>query len=259
MKIVVCVKQVPDSAATVIVEDGTVTWGGAELILNPWDEYAVEAALLTKEEHGGSVTVLTIAEEGTNEALKQALAMGCDEAIQIADPALKNNDSQATARVLAASVNQIGEVDLVFFGRQAIDGDIGLTHSQTARAMGWPALTLTSAITALDPAGKSIQVERAVEEGRQVVDSNLPAVVSVIKDFAEPRYPSFMGIRKAARAQIPVWSLADLGIAAPGNKAVWPEVYNPPKREIVCEKIEGDTPQAIAEALVEKIMAEKIL
>lgn len=185
--------------------------------------------------------------------------MGCDEAIQIADPALKNNDSQATARVLAASVNQIGEVDLVFFGRQAIDGDIGLTHSQTARAMGWPALTLTSAITALDPAGKSIQVERAVEEGRQVVDSNLPAVVSVIKDFAEPRYPSFMGIRKAARAQIPVWSLADLGIAAPGNKAVWPEVYNPPKREIVCEKIEGDTPQAIAEALVEKIMAEKIL
>lgn len=259
MKIVVCVKQVPDSAATVIVEDGKVTWGGAELILNPWDEYAVEAALLTKEEHGGSVTVLTIAGEGANEALKQALAMGCDEAVQITDPALANSDSQATARVLAAGVSKIGEVDLVFFGRQAIDGDIGLTHSQTARALGWPALTLTSAIASLDAGGKSIRVERAVEEGRQIVDSSLPAVISVIKDFAEPRYPSFMGIRKAARAQIPVWTLADMGIEAPESKTIWPEVYNPPKREIVMEKIEGDTPQAIAKALVDRIMAEKIL
>ncbi len=259
MNILVCVKQVPDSAATVIVENGTVTWGNADLVLNPWDEYAVEAALLSKETHGGTVTVLTIAPEGANEALKQALAMGCDSAILISDPALANTDSQATARVLAAAIRKNGEVDLVFFGRQAIDGDIGLTHSQTARVLGWPSLTLTSAITKLDPTGNTIEVERAVEEGRQVVSGRLPAVVSVIKDFAEPRYPSFMGIRKAARAEIPTWDLSDLEISAPEQKTFWPELANPPRKEIVCEMISGDSPEEIAESLADKIMAEKVL
>jgi electron transfer flavoprotein beta subunit len=259
LKILVCVKQVPDSAATVIVDNGTVTWGNADLVLNPWDEYAVEAALLSKEAHGGSVTVMTIAQEGANEALKQALAMGSEEAILVSDPELTNMDSQATAKVLAAAIQKIGDVDLVFFGRQAIDGDIGLTHTQTARVLGWPSLTLVSAISALDPDGKTIEVERAVEEGRQIVTSQLPAVVSVIKDFAEPRYPSFMGIRKAARAVIPTWSLSDLGISAPEKKTFWPEVSNPPKKEVVCEIITGSGPQEIAENLVEKIMAEKVL
>ena len=259
MKILVCVKQVPDSAATVIVENGTVSWGNADLVLNPWDEYAVEAALLSKEAHGGTVTVLTIAQEGANEALKQALAMGCDNASLVADTALVNTDSQATAMVLAAAIRKIGDVDLVFFGRQAIDGDIGMTHTQTARVLSWPSLTLTSAITKLDPEGRTIEVERAVDEGRQIVKSQLPAVVSVIKDFAEPRYPSFMGIRKAARAEIPTWTLSDLGISAPEKKTFWPEVSNPPKRDVVCEIITGSSPEEIAEILADKIMAEKVL
>lgn len=259
MKIIVCVKQVPDSAATVVVEDGKVTWGGADLVLNPWDEYAVEAALLTKEAHGGEVTVLTIAPEGANEALKQALAMGCDQAILVSDPGLAQADSGATARALAAAIQKVGDADLVFFGRQAIDDDNGLVHAQTARVLGWPALTVVSAITALDPTAGTIRIERAVEEGRQVVEARLPAVVSVIKDIAEPRYPSFMGIRKAARANIPVWNLADLGIEAPAAHVTWPQVFNPPKREVVCEIISGDSPQEIAEKLADKIMAEKVL
>jgi electron transfer flavoprotein beta subunit len=250
---------VPDSAATVIVDNGTVTWGNADLVLNPWDEYAVEAALLAKEAQGGEVTVLTIAQEGPNEALKQALAMGCDNAILISDPALANTDSQATARVLAAAIQKIGEVDLVFFGRQAIDGDIGLTHTQTARVLGWPSLTLVSAITTLDPGRKSIEVERAVEDGRQILKGRLPAIVSVIKDYAEPRYPSFMGIRKAARAEIPTWGLAEIEIAVPDKLAFWPEVSNPPKQEVVCEIISGGSPQEIANDLADKIMAEKVL
>jgi electron transfer flavoprotein beta subunit len=259
LKIVVCVKQVPDSAAKVVVENGQVTWGDAPLVINPWDEYAVETALKQQEELGGDVTAVSMGGENAKEALKHALAMGCNEAILISDPAFENADSLLTARVLSAAVRKIGEVDLAFFGRQAIDGDVGVTAAQTARALGWPSLTLVSKISSLDPGGRTIQVERSVEEGRQVVEAKLPAAVSVVKDIGEPRYPSFMGIRKASRAEIPTWTAADLGEEFPAPAVTWPEVINPPSREIKTEMIAGDTPQEIAEELADKIMEEKVL
>jgi electron transfer flavoprotein beta subunit len=257
LKIVVCVKQVPDSAAKVVVEAGEISWGDAPLVINPWDEYAVEGALRLAEEQGGDVTVLTMGKEDSKEALKHALAMGCQEAILISDPALAGADSLVTAQVLAAAVRKLGAVDLVVFGRQAIDGDAGVTAAQTARVLGYPALTLAASIGSLEN-GK-IVIERAVEEGRQVVESSLPAVISYVKDIGEPRYPSFMGIRKASRAQIPLWSLADLGISAPQAHTRWPEVYNPPSREITTEIITGGSPQEIAEKLADNILAEKVL
>lgn len=259
MKVVVCVKQVPDSAATVVVEDGKVSWGDAPLVINPWDEYAVEAALALAEEHGGDVIALSMGGENAKEALKHALAMGCSQAILVSDPALAQADSRAAAHILAAAVQKVGDSDLVGFGKQAIDSDTGITAAMVARILGWPALTLVSKFSAVDPGAKTIRVERAVDEGRQVLDSSLPAVYSVIKDYGEPRYPSFMGIRKASRAEIPVWSLADLGIEAPASSVSWPELMNPPKQEITNEIIEGETPQEIAEKLVEKILAEKVL
>jgi electron transfer flavoprotein beta subunit len=257
LKIVVCVKQVPDSAARVVVEDGQISWGDAPLVINPWDEYAVEAALRQKEAFGGSVTVLSMGGEDEKEAIKHALAMGCDEAILISDPALVSADGAATARVLAAAIQKVGEVDLVFFGKQAIDSDMGTAPSMTARVLGWPVLTLVSTIDDLQDG--VIHVQKAVEEGRQMIAAKLPAVLSIIKDYGEPRYPSFMGIRKAARAQIPIWKLADLGIQPPAAVVSWPEVMNPPKREITNEIIQGDHPQEIAEKLVDKILAEKVL
>lgn len=259
MNIVVCVKQVPDSAAKVAVENGQVTWGEAPLVINPWDEYAVEAALQQKEAHGGSVTVVSMGREDEREALKHALAMGCSEATLVSDPALAGSDNVAAARVLAAAVQKIGDVDLVFFGKQAIDSDTGMMPAQVARVLGWPSLTLVSAIPELDADAGTIQVERALEEGRQLVEAKMPAVVSVVKDYAEPRYPSFMGIRKAARAKIPTWSLVDLGINAPASVVSWPEVFASPVRDIATEIIEGETPQEIAEKLADKIMAEKVL
>ena len=259
LKIVVCVKQVPDSAAKVVVEDGQVTWGDAPLVINPWDEYAVEAALLQKEAQGADVFAVTMGDEGAKDALKHALAMGCSEAIFVSDPELAGADSQAVAKVLAAAIQKIGDVDVTFFGKQAIDGDMGVTAAQTARSLGWPMLSLTSVIESLDPGAGTIRVARSTEEGQQVVDSKLPAVVSVCKDFAEPRYPSFMGIRTASRADIPTWSLADLGVSAPTSAVQWPEVSNPPAREITTEQITGDSPQEIAEKLADKILAEKVL
>lgn len=259
MKIVVCVKQVPDSAAKVVVENGQVTWGDAPLVINPWDEFAVEAALVQKEALGGEVTALTVGTESSKEALKHALAMGCGEAILVSDPALASADSQTVARVLAAAVQKIGDVDLVFYGRQAIDGDMGVTAAQTARVLGWPALSLVSTISSLDANGGRICVERSTEEGRQVVEAKLPAVVSVVKDIGEPRYPSFMGIRKASRAVIPTWSLGDLGVTAPASVVKWPQLENAPVRQVVTELITGNSPQEIAEQLAEKILAEKVL
>ena len=258
MKIVVCVKQVPDSAAKLTAEAGQPNWGDAPLVINPWDEYAVEAALQQAEAHGADVVAISIGGENSKEALKHALAMGCGEAILISDPALAKADSQATARVLAAAIQKVGGVELAFLGRQAIDSDTGLTAAQTARAQGWPALTLVVSIQAVDPAAHTIRLERSLEEGRQAVSSKLPAALSVVKDFGEPRYPSFMGIRKASRAVIPVWTLADLGISVQ-PVVTWPEVSNPPSRDITTEMITGGSPQEIAEKLADKIMAEKIL
>ncbi len=256
MKIVVCIKQVPDSTAKVVAEQGKISWGDAPLIMNPWDEYAVEAAIQQKEVLGGTITAITIGDESTKEALKRALAMGADDAILINDPALVNMDTQATAQVLAAAIRKIGAVDMAFFGRQAIDGDAGLVPVQTARLLGWPALTLASVIKI--EAG-DVRVERGIEEGRQIVTTKLPAVFSMTKDFGEPRYPSFMGIRKASRAEIPTWSLAGLGIAAPASVIAWVEIMNPPSREVACEFITGGSPEQIAEILADKILAEKVL
>ena len=259
MKSVVCVKLVPSSDAKVMVEDGQVTWGDAPLVINPWDEYAVETAVRQQESQGGDVTVISVGGENAKEALKHALAMGCSQAILVSDPGLAGADSLSTARVLAAAIQKVGEVDVAFFGRQAIDGDVGVTAAQTARLLGWPSLTLVSIISRLDPAAKTIQVERSIEDGRQIVEAKLPAVVSVVKDIGEPRYPSFMGIRKASKADIPTWSLFDLGLQATEPLVTWPEMINPPKREVMTEIITGDNPQEVAEKLVDKILEEKVL
>jgi electron transfer flavoprotein beta subunit len=120
-------------------------------------------------------------------------------------------------------------------------------------------LTLVSAITELDPGTKSVQVERSVEEGRQVVEGKLPAVISVVKDIGEPRYPSFMGIRKASRAEIPVWTSADIGTEISDPAVTWPEIFNPPQKEVVTEMVTGDSAQEKAQNLADKILEEKVL
>lgn len=257
MKIIVCVKQVPDSAATMSVEDGQVSWGDAPLVINPWDEYAVEAALRLTEEQGGDVIALSMGNENAKEAIKHALAMGCSEAYLVNDPAMAGADTQAAARVLAAAIQKIGDADAVIFGKQAIDSDVGATPAMVARLLGVPALTLVSEISEVGDA--HIKASRAMEEGLQQVDATLPAVLSIVKDYGEPRYPSFMGIRKASRANVPEWTAADLGIEAPAVYVSWPEVMEPPQREITNEIIEGGSPEEIAQKLADKIMEEKVL
>jgi len=256
LKIIACIKQVPDSEAKVKAEDGQVSWGDAPLVINPFDEYAVEGALQQKEANDGTVTALCVGPESAKDALKHALAMGADEAILISDAVLENLDTAGAARVLAAAIQKIGGADMVVFGRQTLDNGAGLTAAQTARVLGWPMLGLSGQIKV---EGGSVQVERVIEEGRQSVKANLPAVLSVVQSIGEPRYPSFMGIRKASKATIPVWSLGDLGISAPAPVVTRTELINPPGEETAVEMIAGESPAEIAEILADKILAEKVL
>ena len=256
MKIIACIKQVPDSEAKVRADNGQVNTGDAPLVINPFDEYAVEGALQQREAQGGTVTALCIGPESAREALKHALAMGADEAVLVSDPALNELDTVGAARVLAAAINKIGGADMVIFGRQTLDSGSGLTAAQTARVLGWPLLGLVGQIKV--DAG-SVQVERVIEEGRQSVRTKLPAVLSVVQSIGEPRYPSFMGIRKASKATIPVWSLGDLGMSAPAPVITRSELQNPPERDTSIEIISGENPAEIAEKLADKIIAEKVL
>jgi electron transfer flavoprotein beta subunit len=260
LKIVVCVKQTPDTAATITVQDGKISWGDAPQVLNPWDEFAVEEALKTKEAEGGEVIVFSLGPENATEAIKQSLAMGADQAYLISDPALAGADSLIVSAVLARAIEKLGDVDLVFFGRATVDSDTGVTSAQVARRLGWPSLSLVAAVLSIDSDGKQIEVERMLDEGRLMAKSSTPAVLSVVKEINEPRYPSFMGIRKASRAEIPIWTLADLGDPIPTTAAVsWPEVFSPPVIDTECEFIEGETAQAVAKNLADRLVQEKVI
>jgi electron transfer flavoprotein beta subunit len=256
LKIIVCVKQVPDSEAKVAASGGQVSWGDAPLVINPFDEYAVEGALLLREANGGTVTALCVGSPTAKEALKHALAMGADNALLVSDPALAALDTQGAARVLAAACYKIGGVDMVMFGRQTLDYGSGLTAAQTARVLGWPMLGFVGQIKV---EARSVQVSRVIEEGRQSVQAALPAVLTIVQSIGEPRYPSFVGIRKASKAEIPVWSLADLAIAAPSEIVSRRELITPAVQDTTCEIITGENPTAVAEKLADKILAEKVL
>ncbi len=267
MHIIVCTKQTPDSAAKLSVDEaGNVSWGESPIIINPWDEYAVEEALLIKERLGGDVkvTVISMGPEEALEALKHAIAMGCDEAIRIWDDSLAGSDSLGTAHVLARAIAKIGDVDLILFGRSAIDSQTSQVAVGVARQLALPALTNVIKIAALDADGKSITVERLLEEGRQVVEAPLPAAVGTTKGINEPRYPSFMGIRKATRAEYPVWTAADIGVDAAkvgaANAGVtWSNITPPPTREGTAEIIQADTVAEAAAILADKLLAEKVI
>ncbi|MFN8596802.1 MAG: electron transfer flavoprotein subunit beta/FixA family protein [Anaerolineae bacterium] len=265
MNIVVCTKQVPDTAATLKVdEQSNVSWGDAPLVINPWDEYAIEEAIRLKEKFGGKVTVLSVGPEQAKEALKQAVAMGCDDAQLISDPIFDGSDALATTHILAQAIKKLGDVDVVVFGKQAIDGDTGLVPAGVARRLGWPLLSYVAKIDELDAAAKSLKVTRLLEQGRQGVASKLPAVISVVKEINEPRYPSFMNIRKASKLAIPTLNAAAIGadadkVGRAHAATQWVKTFPLPARTGNVEIISGDSPQAIAAALADKLMAEKVI
>ncbi len=259
LHVVVFTRSTPDTAAKVEVgADGKVSWGDAATVVNPWDEYALEEALVQAKNAGGKTTVIAIGPEMHSDALKHSLAMGFDDAARVWDDALASGDSLAYATAAAAAVRKLGDVDLVIFGKESVDVGTDQHIYQTARKLGWTMLSYVFKIREIDFNAKTIKVERLLEQGKQIVTSKLPAVISVVKDINEPRYPSFIGIRKASKAVIPTWSLADLGVSAPAAKTRAVTYRNLPPRDAKVEMITG-TPEEQAKTLVDRLIEEKLL
>ena len=246
MKILVAVKQVPDTATQVkisadpkAIETAGVTW-----IVSPYDEFAVEEALRIKEKRGqGEVVAVSLGPDRVKEALRSCLAMGADRAVHVNDPTLATADTLVTARALAAVVKQEGPA-LVLFGRQAIDDDMGAVAAQVAEVLGWPCASWIME-EAVDADAKSIRVGRQVEGGLEVFDLPLPAIVSAQKGLNEPRYPTLKGIMGAKKKEIKDMKAADLGVAAEPQLTLTKLEALPPRPP--GRIIQGDVPTAVKE------------
>jgi len=263
MKTVVLVKQVPDTAQLSPTVDGLkLSAPGGLRIVNPWDEHAIEAAIQLKEVHGGSTTALCVGSLEASEALKTALAMGVDEAVRLSDPALDNPDSLTTARILAAAVRKIGAVDLILAGRSSIDANHAATAVQTAALLDLPHVSYIAALN-VTPNTRSFTATRLLEQGRETVTCRLPAAISVVKELNEPRYPTFIGIRKAAGAVIPEWSLADLdvdptSVGDSSTRLIESNLNIPSASKAELEIIEG-SPEEAARLLVDRLVDEGVV
>ena len=268
MNVVVCIKQVPDTTEVKInPETGTLIREGVTSIVNPFDEYAIEEALCLKEKFRGRVTVISMGPPQAVSALRQAVAMGADEAVLVSDREFAGSDTWATSYTLAAAIRKAGPFDLILCGRQAIDGDTGQVGPGIAVQLGITALAYVSRILRLepDPAPGVIEVERTLDEGRETVRAPLPALLTVMKDINVPRLASISDVRRAVKAQIPTWTAADLpgidaeklGVSGSPTRVV--QISSPPGRAAAAEMIPADNVERAASVLVEKLLAAKIL
>ena len=210
MNIVVCVKQVPDTAVerTLKPGAGTLDRESPDGLINELDEYAIEEGLKIAEAHGGEVTILSMGPAKASESIRKALSMGADKAVHVSDEALAGSDALVTSLVLAEALKQTG-FDLVILGSESTDARTGVVPAMLAERLGVPQLTLASKV---DIDGQSVTVRRVTDDGYQVVTGPLPAVVSVVEKINEPRYPSFKGIMAAKKKPVQTLALADLGV-----------------------------------------------
>ena len=266
MHAIVCIKQVPDTSEVRINrETNTLVREGVESIINPFDTYAIEEAIRLKESHGGKVTVISMGPPQAMDAIKEAVAMGCDEAILLSDRAFAGADTWATAYTLAQAIKRIGDYDIILCGKQAIDGDTGQVGPGIARQLGITQLTYVFKIREIDFAHRVLEVERLLEEGREAARSSLPAVVTVVKDINDPRLPTFRGIRRATRMEIPVWDARilteldteQIGLAGSPTQVV--RIFTPPPRGGKADIVTADTAAEAAETLADKLLAEKLI
>ncbi|MFB0508763.1 MAG: electron transfer flavoprotein subunit beta [Thermodesulfobacteriota bacterium] len=263
MKIVACIKQVPDTTDVKInPETRTLVREGVESITNPFDEYAVEEALLTREKYGGEVHVITMGPPQAIEVLKNALAIGSDYVYLISDNAFAGSDTWATAYTIAHAIKKIGAVDLVICGKQAIDGDTAQVGPGVATQLGIPQLTYVSKVREIDPENKRIVVERMLEDGKEIVESCLPVLITVVKDINEPRLPSLLGIKKAAKTEIPTWTIEDLPVdkakcGLEGSPTEVIRVFTPEPRG-GGEILEGELTETIP-LLIDQLMEAKVI
>ncbi len=252
MQIIVCLKQVPDTEEVRInPETNTLQREGVQSIINPFDMYALEEALRIKESLGeGEVTVLSMGPPQVEVALREALSLGADRAVLLSDRAFAGADSLATAYTLSRGIAKLGEFGLVICGKQAIDGDTAQVGPSLAEQLAIPHATYVRKVQSFDQ--RKIVAERMTEDGYEVIELALPALLTVLKDINQPRLPSLKGKMRAKKAEITVWGKADLdveeerlGLAGSPTQVV--RIFTP-QRNNQCQMLEGNV-QEQAESL----------
>jgi len=213
MRFIVPIKQVPETSTVKMDPDtGTMVREGVEAIVNPLDLYAIEVALEMRDarDDGSEVIAVTMGPPGARTALGEAIAMGVDSGVLISDRALAGSDTWSTSYVLAAAVRRLGDFDLIVCGERATDGDTGQVGPGIAAFLDLPVVTYVSRIERLDD--KACLIERLVEDGVERLETELPAVLTVVKAVAAPRLPTLRGKQRARATEMPVWTADDLDV-----------------------------------------------
>lgn len=260
MRIIVCVKQVPDTAEVRInPETGTLIREGVPSIINPLDMHAIEAGLQIKEKVGGKVTVISMGPPQAESALREAIAMGADEAVLISDKTFAGSDTWATSYALSMAIKKIG-TDIVICGKQAIDGDTAQVGPETAEFLNIPHVSYVRKIETIEK--DSIKLQRLMDEGYDIIESSLPVLITVVKELNEPRLPSLKGKMAAKKAVIQKWSASDIGVSEndvgiKGSPTQVKNVFTPQAR--TDRKILEGTPEQQVEALIMELRGLKCL
>lgn len=267
MKIVVCVKEIPDpeiAAGIFRVDEQTkkvTPLPGTRFVMSPFDEQALELALRLREALGeGSITLLSLGAETARAIVKHGLSLGADDAVMLLDPAFDDGDSYTTARALTRAIEKIGDVDLVLTGRQAADGDCGVVGCGIAEMLGFPAVTFAMDIAVTDG---TLVVERSLGEGSEIIEAPIPTVVTVSHEAGKVRHVSLREAMKAARKPVTIWTAAELGldsseVGARGARRVLERLYVP-VNDVQCEYIAGETPEELAGNLVARLDAARLI
>lgn len=260
MNIIVCIKQVPDTTEVKIDPvTNTLVREGVPSIINPFDENAIEAALQLVEKHGGKVTIVTMGPPQASQALKDALAMGADEAILVCDRAFAGSDTLATSYTLAQTVKKIGEYDLIICGKQAFDGDTAQVGPGLAEHLGIPQVTYAIDV---EVDGMTAKIKRLLSDRFEVVETKLPALITVVKQMNEPRHASLKNVMKARKKEIPQWTAEEIG-ADPARCGLNGSPTNvvrvfAPQRHSQGEQLEGEVEDMVG-SLVGKLREKMVI
>ena len=261
MNIIVCLKQVPGTTEVKIdTQTNTLIRQGIKAIINPFDSFALEEAVRLKERHGGKVTAISMGPPQAADMLRDAIAVGADEAILLSDMAFAGSDTLATAAALGKAVEKIKNYDLIICGRQTLDGDTGQVAPELAENLGIPFIAYVSKIEEI--AGGKISVQRMVEDGYETIEATLPAVITVLKEINIPRMPSLRGLSKSKTAQIPVWTANDISVEketiGQAGSGTWVVKVFYPQRIQHAEMFKGE-PEIQVKALIEKLREVKLI
>lgn len=269
LHIVVCVKQVPDSREIRIDPNtNTLIRQGVPSIVNFYDMHGLEEALRIKDELGARVTVVTMGPPPAEKGLKECISLGADEAVLVTDRGFAGADTLATSYVVAKTIEKVAEewgpVDMIFCGKQTLDGDTGQVGPGVACRLDLEQLTYVSKVANVDPEQRRVTVHRHVEDGIEVVQTKMPVLITALKELNKVRRASMPGMIRAARYKPVVWTTSDFPdlerkqIGLKGSPTIVAKTWVPEVRKIEGERIEADSTEGIAEQLIEKLWSTEL-